>query len=391
MGSSDDSHPSSTTLHSALNVLQTLSQYYIHKDGVTDEQVEEAVQNVYDVCRILGYDSVRRESLKELMTEENVSRFAEALQFIVASLDKQYEAQHQGVLEESYDPFKYYGTNNIASSIRNFLTPITDKLEDIAVSSFYDTGKMYQSYVTPSFMTLLMGRFHQEGEKLEDFMNGMYAHSEWFKTKGNFLTGWRNEWLRLLATDGKSRQILDHTVMLNVDGKPFMRKMSDIEYAVGCLAMYFSETAKGSQSMVPAWFRVPLLSNKPSAEFLKFWSYRGDNYKEEIVNGLYKVFLQEVSRIQTVLMRNRTKQDPDYIKNFDENGRKFNFFPDFNAYLKEGDASQRTLLRSQANSHFASLLQQKIQGDKELTAEENDQLKNYIMQALNSYMENHVQ
>lgn len=390
LGSAEEQHPS-TTLHSALTALQALNQRYIHKDEITEEQIQEAVQVVSDVCKILGYDSVKGESLKELITAENVNRFAEALRYIVSSLDKQYTAQHQGTSKESYDPFKYYGANNIASSIRNFLTPITDKLEDTTVSSFYDNGKMYQSYVTPSFMTLLMSKFHQEGEQLEEFINEMYAHSEWFKNKGNFQTGWRNEWLRLLATEAKSRQIFDHTVMLNVDGKPFMKKMSDVEYALGCLSMYFLETANGSQPLVPAWYRVPLLSNKPSAEFLKFWSYRGENYKEEIVNGLYKVFLQEVSRIQTVLMRNKTKQDPDFIKNFDKKGRLFNFMPDFNAYLKGGDASQRTLLQGDDNSRFASLLQQKIQGDKALTSEENSQLQTYIKEAIGSYMNTHVE
>jgi len=61
--------------------------------------------------------------------------------------------------------------------------------------------------------------------------------------------------------------------------------------------MYFSETPQANTSLVPAWFRVPILSNKPSAEFIKFWSYRGDNYKAEIINGLTKVLLQEISRI----------------------------------------------------------------------------------------------
>jgi len=87
---------------------------------------------------------------------------------------------------------------------------------------------MYQSYVTPSFMTLLMNKFKLKGEAFEEFIEENYANSKWFKSKGNLLSGWRNEWLRQLVTDEKTRQIFDHTVMLNVDGKPFMKEMSDI-------------------------------------------------------------------------------------------------------------------------------------------------------------------
>jgi len=40
-----------------------------------------------------------------------------------------------------------------------------------------------------------------------------------------------------------------------------------------------------------------MLSNKPSAEYIKFYSERGINYQDVITDNVYKIFLQEMSRI----------------------------------------------------------------------------------------------
>ena len=140
-------------------------------------------------------------------------------------------------------------------------------------------------------------------------------------------------------------------------------------------------------------------SNKPSSEFIKFYSYRGEGYKNSIVYGLHNMFLQELSRIQTVRMRNMDKKDAGFIKNFDTNGRRFNFLPVLNNYLENtaDKIVKRDILRnedntiSSDNSRLASLLQKKVEGEVALTAEEEAELGKLADRVIRQHMEDRVQ
>ena len=385
------------TLHKALSELQNIDKSIKQSNTLDDKMSKVASDNIMAVCRAFGYN-ITEDMLSGVVNAESINKVTSALNFIVKDLDSAASAQHKGEMKD-YNPFAFGTKFGINGSLRNFLSPITDKLEDTAVNAFYDSGKMYQSYVTPSFMTKLFNKFRQEGQAFEDFILDEYGSSEWFKFgagDGDITKGWRNEWLRLLARDENARKVFDHKVELNFNKHNYMRNMSDAEYTLSLITEYFSESAK-VEDRVPAWYRVPMQSNKPSSEFIKFYSYRGDGYKNAIVNGLHNMFLQEISRIQTVLRRNMSKNDPGFIKNFDTNGRKFNFLPVFNSYLDNVDTSKRTILRnedgsvSSDNNRFASLLQKKVNGEINLTPDEEVELSKLAERVIRQSMENRVQ
>ena len=385
------------TLHKALSELQNIDKSIKQGNTLDNKMSKVASDNIMAVCRAFGYN-ITEDMLSGVVNAESINKVTSALNFIVKDLDSAASAQHKGEMKD-YNPFAFGTKFGINGSLRNFLSPITDKLEDTAVNAFYDSGKMYQSYVTPSFMTKLFNKFHQEGQAFEDFILDEYGSSEWFKFgagDGDITKGWRNEWLRLLARDENAHKVFDHKVELNFNKHNYMRNMSDAEYTLSLITEYFSESVK-VEDRVPAWYRVPMQSNKPSSEFIKFYSYRGDGYKNAIVNGLHNMFLQEISRIQTVLRRNMSKNDPGFIKNFDTNGRKFNFLPVFNSYLEESAVSKRTILRnedgsvSSDNNRFASLLQKKVNGEINLTPDEEVELSKLAERVIRQSMENRVQ
>lgn len=385
------------TLHKALSELQNIDKSIKQGNTLDDKMSKVASDNIMAVCKAFGYN-ITEDMLSGVVNAESINKVTSALNFIVKDLDSAASAQHKGEMKD-YNPFAFGTKFGINGSLRNFLTPITDKLEDTAINAFYDSGKMYQSYVTPSFMTKLFNKFRQEGQAFEDFILDEYGSSEWFKFDagdGDITKGWRNEWLRLLARDENARKVFDHKVELNFNKHNYMRNMSDAEYTLSLITEYFSESAK-VEDRVPAWYRVPMQSNKPSSEFIKFYSYRGNGYKNAIVNGLHNMFLQEISRIQTVLRRNMSKNDPGFIKNFDTNGRKFNFLPVFNSYLDNVDTSKRTILRnedgsvSSDNNRFASLLQKKVNGEINLTPDEEVELSKLAERVIRQSMENRVQ
>lgn len=394
---SADSDSKDFTLHKALSELQDIDKSLKYGKTLNDDMFKSVSNNIMAVCKALGYN-VTEDMLSGVVNAESINKVTSALNFIVKDLDKVVSAQHKGEMKD-YNPFTFGAKFSINGSLRNFLTPITDKLEDTAVNAFYDSGKMYQSYITPSFMTKLFSKFRQEGQAFEDFILDEYGSSEWFKFgagDGDITKGWRNEWLRLLARDENARKVFDHKVELNFNKHNYMRNMSDAEYTLSLITEYFSESAK-VEDQVPAWFRVPMQSNKPSSEFIKFYSYRGDGYKDVIVNGLHNIFLQEISRIQTVLRRNMSKNDSGFIKNFDTNGRKFCFLPVLNSYLENGDMSKRNVLHdedgsvSSDNNRFASLLQKIVKGEIALDSNEGSELSILADKIIRQSTEDRVQ
>ena len=386
--------------HKALVELQTIRAAIDHGNPLEEKDIETASANIMGICRNFGYN-VTEDMVSEILDADNLRYMTEKLGFLVKDLDKALKDQKNGDLKV-YDPFKFKGKYAIDTTLKNFLTPITEVLEDTAINAFYDSGKMYQSYVIPSYWSMLMNKFNLNGHQFEDFIRENYASSEWFRDKKagiDLQKGWRNEWLRRLVTDENARKIFSHKVELNFNKHNYMRNMTDAEYTVSMIAEYFAENTNIAEDQAPSWYRVPMQSNKPSSEYIRFYSYRGDKYKDSIVYGLTKMFLQELSRIQTVNMRNLSKEDPEFIKNFDTNGRKFCLLPVFNNYLEDSRIAEegRTVLKnedgsiSSDNNLFARLLQKKIKGEVSLTEDEDTKFSILTDKIIRNSVENRVQ
>lgn len=355
------------------SAFEELSKYNHQGYDLTNTETrDEAAKTLGYVSNLLGY-YVTPEMVAENLNKDTFKRMFSALRYITNSLEKNLD-------NATYEPFKFGSRDGINGNTREFLKPITDHLEDIAVSAFYDSGKMYQSYITPSYTSKLFQKFGQTGKAFDDFIMAEYSNMPWFHTGTNIERGWRNAWLKALATDSKAREIFKHKVQLNFNKHNYMRNMSDMEYALSLFTEYFSENASEKQTRVPAWFRVPMLSNKPSSEFIRFYSERGANYREALTNGFKMIFDQELSRIQTVEMRNLQREDPRFIKNFDTNGKKFMFLDFMNEYLTGNKKS----------SELGKLIRQKLDGHQVDEARLNELAKEAIMQTMEARAESVV-
>lgn len=359
-----------------------------HKEiDMSPEKMEEYAEWLTKVTKALGYD-VNQELITGILNEKSLATMVEKLHFIVQDLEGAIKMENSG---EKYDPFKYKGNHSINSAIQNFMSPIATVLEDSVTNSFFDSGKMYQSFVIPSFTTKLFQNLTQTSdEEFNKFMMEEYGKSEWFRGKEVFNrqtkkmeVQWNVPWLKWMNANRKS---LSHRVQLNFNGHNYMKTLTDLEYALSVLSEYNSEADN------TAWFRIPMESNKPSEEFIRFLAYKDkDNYKSQIVDDLSDMVFMEISRIQTVLRRNLPKGDKGFIKNFDTNGRQFCFFPFLNDYIKKNGAG--TILKdaddsvSKDNAVLAELLQKKIKGEEELSADEEVQLRKLIKDTTAAYMQ----
>lgn len=288
---------------------------------------------------------------------------------MVNYLNKISDKLNKALGVENYDPFKFGSELGIRSFLSYFLAPLTERLEETAVSSFYDSGKMYQSYVTPSYLTVLMNHLTSEDTRFQEFLESEYGAYEWFRNSDG---SWKNLWLEQIddMSQEERKGLLKHKVQLNFNKHNYMRNMSDVEYALSIFSEYFSEFGGAKGTTVPVWFRIPMMSNKPSSEFIRMNAYTGTLMKYMLTNGFNKIFQQELGRIQTVEVRDYDKSDPNFIKNFDKNGRKFVMLNFFNKYLKEG---------KEANSELGKLINKAIeQGTTKLSTEEQARLNELV-------------
>jgi len=343
----------------------------ISNTELSDEDFNTAVKCLSAASRMLGYD-ISEDAMKEIVTEDALYKMQNKLGFAIDTLDKQV-----GKKDENYNPFDYEVENNIRNEVMGFLTPIVEELEDIATNAFFESGKMYQTYVIPSFLTQLFDHFKQDFETFQQWVDNAYGQSEWFKDKkGN----WRLDMLDLMVRSEKAREVFAHKVQLNFNKHDYMRNMSPEEFTLSVLTEHFSERLDMKNlEQTPAWFRVPIQSNKPSSEFIRFYADRSTKYKDNIAEKMYHMFLQELSRIDTVRKRNKKKGDAGFIASFDENGGKFHFLPFLNQYLEENN-----------HSELGNLLKDKVKAERELSEQEDKRLMDLVQEETKKAMQERI-
>ena len=210
-----------------------------------------------------------------------------------------------------YNPLLKEEEKNIYGNYKSIIGFMSKYIQDSIESSCYENGKMYYSFTTPSYMGKLILNLKDaigNYDKFESFMEDNYGSYRWFKDEDG---SWNNPWLELLNSSETYRQNLEHKVQLSFDNTNYT-DLSELGYTRSLMSEYFYDTSKKKW----AWYRVPMLSNKPSSEFIRFTRYSGRNYQKTIKRGLRKILNQEILRFKAVLERS-VNPDIETIKNFD--------------------------------------------------------------------------
>ena len=340
-----------------LDTLHTIRDTKIAKigfDKMSGADRQLAFEAISQAASLLGYPTDAT-TLGNLLNGREIRE-------MITHLDNMYDDILANVNNPNYEPLTFTKGEDgkkgsgIRGSLSKFLEPLTKHLSDIAVSSIFDSGKMYQSYVTPSYMTKLMLKFSEKDPvKFDQFIQEEFGKYDWFRDTSirDTKAGWRSGWIGLLARDAAARKVFKHEAKLNYNKHNYMKDMTGNEYIMSLLSSFFSEGAGNGRDGAVAWYRIPILSNKPSEEYIRFYADMGQDYKEVISTKMAKVFNQELSRIQTVRMQNYDKSDPRFIKNFHENGKRFCFLDFMNVYLEGG---------AKANTELGKLLKAKLEG-----------------------------
>ena len=265
-----------------------------------EENKETIFEELRAVSKGLGFEV----NVSELQLEqEDVTELISQLSVINSLISKNAK-------NKDYDPFAYgRDKDGVRSNFMRFFEKITDTYEDEAVTSFYEGGKMRQSYLLPSFLTMFTNKFHLEDEAFLNFVASEFD-TEFMRdtTFEDLKKGWNNVWLQHMMSNPKMRKNFNCKTSITFNGSTYMRGMSQEEYALAMITEFYGENSKESDSLFLANFRVPIESNKPSAEYITFYARGGSFFKEDLVGDFMKVFGQELSRIQTVLLREESRK-----------------------------------------------------------------------------------
>lgn len=301
------------------NLNKELSQAFSRGKRAFKNKLMNSVELITSHLNTLGI-KVTPQNVETLILRDpdignySATRVAELLrnvQYILSTLNENRE-------EMGYNPMLKGAKGNLYNNYKSIIQMFSKFVQDGIEASAYENGKMYYSFQTPSYTGKLITNLKNainNPDKFESFIRDNYAKYRWFYEPGasDSLTDgeWYNMWLKQLVTSGDARAALDHKVQLAFDGTDY-RDLSEMAYTLSLMSEYFYDP-KGKL----AWYRMPILSNKPSSEFIRFTRYSGKRYKSKIMRGLVSTAEQEILRIRTVLDRASDSTRTTSITNWD--------------------------------------------------------------------------
>lgn len=263
---------------------------------------DETLKKIQRALNILDIQAPSIEEMRIVVqTPQHVAWIATKLSFIANSIDK--------LAKDSPQNFTLFGkkNNSIQSDLKallSFFEPVMS-ISNEAVA--YEAGKMHYGYVQPSYLNLFISELKGNVDDYDAFMaENFLNYTGWFYTPEGHETlagnGYLNYWIQLLNTkDAKGQYIyrdtLEHVASLSFNGTGYSDKPAAM-IGSSYLQAYFYDSHEAS-----AYYRVLLLSNKPSEEYIKFIRLK-NNYRNVITeSALTQIFMVEVNRIKTVAER----------------------------------------------------------------------------------------
>lgn len=364
------------SLKKGAEALEAILNY--KKGGASmDEALREAkVADIEKALNSLNIPMPTRDLLIQTLESPNVVR---GMMEAINGLHKEFMKVPTG--KSDYKFMNSKTQSNYTRLIEAFAPVMGDGLDSVS----YEAGKLHYSYVTPSYLSKFVENMKGMRGDVRTFIESEYGNIEgWFRNKRKNANqdggeGWLNYWLdRMMGNTEEAkntREKFDHIVVLSDNGTAYASK-SPVQYMASMLSMYFYDDHGAS-----AYYRIPMMSNKPSEEYIKFDRIR-DGFRDVITDWLVeKTFAQEINRIRAVNFRNnapaeleklRAKKNltaeeqarkaeleeifkdgfPAKISSFDENGASFMFMEYLNQYVED------------KNSELGALLRKKINGEK---------------------------
>lgn len=284
--------------------------------GIFKYAIENSITPLTNLLNELGIHikestvktALKQDLNKKQLTQTTINLILKDVGHILNTISEQKE-------NKEYNPLlKGVKEGNVYGNYKNIIERFSKYIQDSIESSTYENGKLYYSFNTPSYLQGVITNLSNalgDNTKFENYIEENYGSYRWFKDNND---EWNNPWLELIAKSSDMRSGLQHKVQLSFESnkgkKTSYEDLSELGYTTSLLNEFFYDSHNKW-----AWYRVPILSDKPSSEFIRFKRYH-TNYKRDITRGMKKVFNQEILRIKTVLERSSVMlNNPESISN----------------------------------------------------------------------------
>ena len=290
---------------------------------------EEVWNTIMKLLHMVGIDanpSVLKTALTDIKTAPGVT-FTDPIMLLIPQLNIIFSGIKKGEVKSGSkedstrkrkDLINTFGS--AYSAIANMIAEVTEDATESSVTETQgDKTKTFYSHTTPNYLGKLIKNLKNvmnDRARFEQFMQTEFKDYEWFFKDGH----WRNDWLRQLYESDELRKGLNHKVVLNSD-KVAYSDWDDLDYTLALLTEYWGDPASTKSSIKYAWYHVPILSDSPSAEFIRFRKYttgdvldengRKRTYNDVILDKLVDLVNQEYDRIMLVRERSDAYQSGD--------------------------------------------------------------------------------
>ena len=351
-----------------LKAIEVLTNIFNNKD--TEERLQQLEdpkiwRNLMKVINMAGMDinpSTLRDALHNIKSAENIE-FVDPIITLLTQLNVIYNGLK--TQKTNIENGKKDLINTFSGAYSNIATLISEVSDEEIESSVTETigGKVktFYSFTNPNYLGKLIKQLKNvSGDKktFEQYLQEEFKQYEWFYKDGH----WKNDWLRQLEESEELRKGLAHKVLLSSDRVAYP-EWDASGYTRTLITEYFS--SKDTKSNIKyAWYYVSILSDSPSAEFIKFRRYTNDSvldkqgrkrsYQDVILDKLEDLVNQEYDRIMLVRQRDIEYQNGNKqvepIANFDIirttdgkiksiGGAEFKFLPALNNLTYENGES----------------------------------------------------
>ena len=373
-----------------LSIVESLNNQF--QNLTTQERLdlleqEDIWNSLVKVLNMIGIDpnpAILRTALTNIKTVPGIE-FTDPVMLLLPQLNIIFSGVQKGQIksETLEDGTVKRGDliNTFGSAYNEIASMLAEVTEDAIESSVRENEKTYYSHVTPSYLGKLIKQLKDvmnNKEKFDQFIQTEFKQYEWFYKDGQ----WRSDWIEKLATDPAMRKALQHKVVLNHD-KIAYQDWDDLDYTIVLLNEYWAEPKEKM-----AWYHVPILSDSPSAEFIRFVRYTTGSevdedgnkrsYQDIILDKMINIINQEYDRIQLVRERDAmylSGANIAPIANFDIKrdkegniktlgGAEFKFIPELNNYQYENGETfldRFARLRNESPSEFRQFLRDTLE------------------------------
>ena len=294
-------------------------------DDNTNFNLDKFHDTLHQIYNLLNIDTPNNETFYKIFSiKNNIKTLSNKLKFLIKGIEENRDKINDG--------------SKAITSIKDYkdIADIVGKYMGLEMESVtYEAGKMYYSYVLPSYLGRLISKLKGENlsaEEYADVLEKEYLQYPQFRRDKRI----RCYWLERLKASKEVRNMFQHIVSLHYLGVEYTNK-TPVEYIASMMRAYFYDDNKNW-----AYYRVPTLSNKPSEEYIRFIRIH-NGYESTIIEKLYDTFSYELDRIQAVReRRDRLKFSEDKkIKNFDSFVEKDK---DGNIKIKKGNGEKFVFL-----------------------------------------------